>query len=175
MTKSHELNEIKMYDLDLLTKEYFIRQVGVFIFYLFIQNKLNQFAFLILQKLKMLLPIKYISIGKAKNVETILLAFTIPKDLPPVKVEGFTLYWTKDALANFSKVHEDLKKIKNLPYASLRGLLEVKIPNVSRIEASMGLSLYTISQRKSQPFAYIDGGNEHQITQALKPILNDWL
>ena len=164
-----------MYELELSTREYFSRQVGVFIFYLFIQNKFNQFAFLILEKLKLLLPIKYISLGKAKNVETILLAFTIPNNLPPVKVEGFTLYWTKDALANFSKVHEDLKKIKNLPYASLRGLLEVKLPNVSRIEASMCLSRYTISQQKSQPFAYIDGGNEHQITQALKPILNDWL
>ena len=164
-----------MYSLDPLAREYFSKQVGIFMFSLFAQNHLTQFALLISKKLELLLPIKYVPIGKAKNVETILLAFTIHKDLPPVKVEGFTLAWTKDALANFSKVDEDIKKIKNLPYASLRGLSEVKLPNISCIEANMGFSRYTISQHKSQPFAYIDGGNQHQITQALKPILNDWL
>lgn len=104
------------------------------------------------------------------------LAFTIPNNLPPVIVNGFTISWTKEALANFSKVYEDIKEIKNLPYASLRGFLEVE-SNISRIEPSMGLSKYQINSRdyKIDPFAYIDSVNELAIPQALQPILNDWI
>jgi len=119
----------------------------------------------------------YISLGKALTLETIPLVFTIPENLPPVKVNGFILSWTNEALANFSQVHEDLKKIKNLPYASLRGFLEIKLPNVSRIESSMGLTKFAVNSRNSKidPFAYLDGDNAQQITEDLKSILNDWL
>jgi hypothetical protein len=119
----------------------------------------------------------YISLGDARTLETIPLVFTIPENLPPVKVNGFILSWTNEALANFSQVHEDLKKIKNLPYASLRGFLEIKLPNVSRIESSMGLTKLAIKSRnyEIEPFAYIDGDNAQQITKDLKSILNDWL
>jgi hypothetical protein len=117
----------------------------------------------------------YVSLGKAKTLEIIPLAFTIADDLPPVTVDGFTLSWTKEALANFSKILQDIKKIKNLPYASLRGFLEVKLLNVSRIEPNMGLSNYTVSQQQQQPFAYIDGGDRNKIIEDLRSILNDWL
>ena len=103
------------------------------------------------------------------------LAFTIPDNLQPVTVEVLALTWTKEALANLAQVHNDISKIKNLPYASLRGFLEFKLSNVSRIEPSMGLSTYTVSQQKQELFAYLNGGSKNQIAKDLKPILNDWL
>ena len=118
---------------------------------------------------------KYISLGNAKTIDTIPLAFTIPDNLSPVVVDGFTLAWTKKALANFSKVHEDVKQIKNLPYASLRGFLEIGLSNISRIVPNMELSSYAINTRTTKPFAYIDGGDKDQIVKVLRPILNDWI
>lgn len=111
-----------MYSLEPLAREYFSKQIGIFMFSLFAQNHLTQFALLISKRLELLLPIKYIPTGKAETVETIPLAFTISNELSPVVVNGFTLCWTKEALANFSQILKDITKIKNLPYASLMGL-----------------------------------------------------
>ncbi|MGB7521996.1 MAG: DUF3962 domain-containing protein, partial [Spirulinaceae cyanobacterium] len=119
---------------------------------------------------------KYIQLGNAKTTATIPLVFTIPNDLPPVTVNGWTISWTNEALANFSKILEDTKRVKNLPYASLRGLLEVKLSNVTRIEPNMSLSKSAINSKKYRnSFAYLDGGNEEEILKELKPITNDWL
>ncbi|WP_319420839.1 RNaseH domain-containing protein [Pleurocapsa sp. FMAR1] len=120
----------------------------------------------------------YVKLGtesKNKDKKRVTLAFTIPDDLQPVIIEGFALTWTKEALANLAQIHSDVSKIKNLPYASLRGFLEFRLSNVSRIEPSMGLSGYTVSQQKQQSFAFINGGSKNQITKDLKPVLNDWL
>ncbi|MEM7591939.1 MAG: RNaseH domain-containing protein [Cyanobacteria bacterium P01_A01_bin.83] len=118
----------------------------------------------------------YVKLEKeAKTITTVPLAFIIPEDLEPVTVKGLALTWTKKALANLSQVHSNASKIKNLPYASLRGFLEFRLSNVSRIEPSMGLSSYTVSQQKQQPFAFINGSNKSQIAKNLKPVLNDWL
>lgn len=141
--------------------------VSILIFTLLIKNRLYKLA---------LPPIKkYILLGKAEIVATVPLAFTIPDDLKPVTVRGFALTWTKEALANLSQVHSNVSKIKNLPYASLRGFLEFRLSNISRIEPSMGLSSYTVSQQKQQPFAFINDGSKSQIAKNLKPVLNDWL
>ena len=119
-------------------------------------------------------PAFYIKLG-TESKGKVTLAYTIPDDLKPVKVKGFALTWTKEALANFARIHSDVGKIKNLPYASLRGFLEFKLSNISRIEPTMGLSGYTVSQEKQQPFAFINNGSKNQIVKDLKPILNDWL
>ncbi|MEM8723315.1 MAG: RNaseH domain-containing protein [Cyanobacteria bacterium P01_G01_bin.39] len=140
---------------------------NILIFILLTQDKLYKLA---VPPLK-----KYIALGNAKTTDTIPLAFTVPDNLTSVVVDGFTLAWTKEALANFSQVHEDVKQIKNLPYASLRGFLEIGLSNISRIVPGMELSSYAVSQRKSKPFAYINGGNEDEIKQVLKPLLNDWI
>lgn len=141
--------------------------VKIIIFTLLIQDKLFKLA---------LPPIKkYIALGKSKTIETIPLAFTIANNLNPVLVDGFTLSWTKEALANFAQIQREIENIKNLPYASLRGLLEFRLSNISRIEPSMGLNSYKVSQQQNKPFAYIHSGDKNQIEQALKTILNDWL
>lgn len=140
--------------------------------------KIIVFTLLIKKKLfKLALPPikKYVALGNAKTIDTIPLAFTIVDNLDPVQVDGFTLSWTKEALANFAQLHDEVKKIKNLPYASLRGLLEFRLSNISRIEPSMGLKSYQVSQQKQQPFAYLNGGDKEKIEKALKKILNDWL
>ncbi|MGK7955963.1 MAG: RNaseH domain-containing protein [Crocosphaera sp.] len=174
MTKSQELEQIKMYELDPFAREDLSKKVGIISLTLLIQNSLNKFALLMLSKLEVLLPQKYIQLGKAKTTATIPLVFTVPNDLPPVKVNGWTISWTNEALANFSKILEDIKQIKNLPYASWRGLLEVRLSNVTRIESEMGLSKRAINNKKN-PFAYLEGGEKEEIFKKLKPILNDWL
>ena len=119
-------------------------------------------------------PTLYVKLG-TESKGKITLAFTIPDDLKPVTVKGLALTWTKEALANLAQVHSNVSKIKNLPYASLRGFIEFRLSNVSRIEPSMGLRGYTVSQQKQQPFAFINGGSKNQIAKDLKPVLNDWL
>ncbi|MCC5670732.1 DUF3962 domain-containing protein [Nostoc sp. CHAB 5784] len=68
---------------------------------------------------------------------------------------------------------------KNLPYASLRGYLEVELKNAARIESSLGFSKRALNRADSkydpEPFVYIDGGSEQEINKTLRPILNDWI
>lgn len=169
MTKTHELNATKIQEIMSINLEGFYEKITNIIIFVFLtKEKLYKLA---VPPLK-----KYISWrSEAKDNEIIPLAFTIPDNLKPVVVDGFTLAWTKEALANFSQVHEDVKQIKNLPYASLRGFLEIGLSNISRIVPNMELSSYAVSQRKQKPFAYIDGGNKDEIIKALRPLLNDWI
>ena len=175
--QSQELEQIKMYEPDPFAREDFSKNVGIFTLSLLAQNNFHRFAWLISAKLEVLLPKKYIQLGNAKTTATIPLVFTIPNDLPPVTVKGWTISWTNEALANFSKILKEIKQIKNLPYASLRGFLEIRLSNVTRIESNMGLSKSAIKSRdyKIEPFAYLEGGDEEEIVKKLKPILNDWL
>ncbi len=119
--------------------------------------------------------ILYAQLGNAKTLETITQAFKIPDNLPPVEVNGFTICWSKEALAQFNLINKDLNNIKNIPYASLRSYLEFKLSKVCTVQPDMGLSKYAINQQKQQKFACIEGGNKDKITKDLKPILNDWL
>ena len=166
MTKSHE-NATKVQKMPTNLENILKEIKNIIVFAYLIQHKLHKLALLPLKK--------YIALGDAKTIDTIPLAFTIPDKLSPVVVKGLTLAWTKEALANFSQVHEDVKQIKNLPYASLRGFLEIGLSNISRIVPGMELSSYAVNQRKQKPFAYINGGNEDEIKQVLKPLLNDWI
>lgn len=161
MTESQEFNAFEL----TIMKNIVVMSM---VFDLLVKSKLYSLALLIFQRY-------YIALGKAKTVDKIPLAFTIADNLDPVIVDGFTLSWTKEALANFAQVHDEVKKIKNLPYASLRGLIEFKLSNISRIEPSMGLNIYIVRQQKQQSFAYINGGDKNKIEKALKTILNDWL
>lgn len=166
MTETYE-NATKVQEIMPTNLEDTQELTNILVFILLIQDKLYKLAILPLKK--------YIALGNAKTIETIPLAFTIPDNLQPVVVDGFTLAWTKEALANFSQVHEDVKQIKNLPYASLRGFLEIGLSNISRIVPNMELSSYAVNQRKQKPFAYINGGNEDEIKKVLRPLLNDWI
>ncbi len=111
------------------------------------------------------------------------LAFTVTDNLSPVIVEGFTLAWTKKSLAILAAIQkgnlpDGHTNVKNLPYASLRGLLEVGLENVARIQSNLGLSKYALNAKNSnepEPFAYINGGTEAEIKKAICSILNDWI
>ena len=175
--QSQELEQIKMYEPDPFAREDFSKNVGIFTLSLLAQNNFHRFAWLISAKLEVLLPKKYIQLGNAKTTATIPLVFTIPNDLPPITVNGWTISWSNEALANFSKILKEIKQIKNLPYASLRGFLEIRLSNVTRIESNMGLSKSAIKSRdyKIEPFAYLESGDEEEIVKRLKPIINDWL
>ncbi|MBC1235726.1 RNaseH domain-containing protein [Nostoc sp. 2RC] len=118
-----------------------------------------------------------------KLLERVPLAFTVPDNLSPIIVEGFTLAWTKKSLVILAQIqkgnlHEGRSNIKNLPYASLRGLLEVGLKNVERIQLNLGLSKYVLNAKNpSDPeaFAYLSGGTEEELTKAINSILNDWI
>ena len=121
----------------------------------------------------------YMPLGKPKSIGRFPLAFTVPNDLPPVVVERFTLAWTKAALATLAEIQKATRSdVKNLPYASLRGFLEVGLENVVRIESNLGLSKYTLNVKSSgepEPFAYLTDSGAEAIRKALRPILNDWM
>ncbi|MEA5472434.1 pPIWI_RE module domain-containing protein, partial [Spirulina sp. 06S082] len=112
---------------------------------------------------------KYVKLGDAKSKRRVPLAFTIPNDIEPVTIDGFIIYWTKDAIEVFSKIKP---KKKNLPYVWLRGLIEVSLPQISRIDLSMGLyRLYG----KPQPFAFLEDGEKQKIEDDLYPLLDNWI
>ncbi|MCT7992569.1 RNaseH domain-containing protein [Laspinema olomoucense] len=125
----------------------------------------------------------YISLGKPTSLKIIPLAFTVPDCLKPVIVEGFNLAWTKKALGILAEIQKATgcsgnTTAKNLPYASLRGFLEVGLNDLGRIQSNVGLSLFDLNGKLGQdpiPFAYLNGGNFEAIRKALRPILNEWL
>ncbi|KAB8318305.1 DUF3893 domain-containing protein [Tolypothrix campylonemoides VB511288] len=125
----------------------------------------------------------YIPLGKPKSVKRFPLAFTIPDDLPTVLVEGYTLAWTKVALGNLAAIQkgnrtDGQKNVKNLPYASLQGLLEVGLENLARLDSDLGLSpfaLNTKSTSEPEPFAYLIDDSLEAIKKSIQTLLNDWI
>ncbi|MEG4319360.1 MULTISPECIES: RNaseH domain-containing protein [unclassified Microcoleus] len=124
----------------------------------------------------------YIPLGKPKSLQEIPLAFTVPDNIAPVTVKGLTLAWTKPALRELSAIQKATCKgdstSKNLPYASLRGLLEVGLNDVARIHYNLGLSEFDLNPKnvtEPHPFFYINGDNKEDISKALRPIINEWL
>ena len=124
----------------------------------------------------------YIPLGKPKSLKEIPLAFTVPDNIEPVTVKGLTLGWTKAALHELSTIQKAACKgdstIKNLPYASLRGLLEVGLDSAARIQSNVGLSNYSWnlkSVNEPEPFAYLNCENTQDIQKALRPIINEWM
>ncbi|MEH2264438.1 RNaseH domain-containing protein [Nostoc sp.] len=120
----------------------------------------------------------YIQQGNPKLIKQFPLAFTVPDDLRPIIVEGSTLTWTKAGLLCFADILQGTD-VKNLPYASLRGFLEVVLKDAARIEPDVGLTKFALNNAKRgsdpEPFVYLTGGTEKEINQVLRPIINDWL
>lgn len=86
----------------------------------------------------------YIQQGQIKPVKRFTQAFTVPDNLRPIIVEGFTLAWTKAASLDFADIQKGIN-IKNLPYASFRGFLEVVLKNAARIEPDVGLTKFALN------------------------------
>lgn len=123
-----------------------------------------------------------VPLGAAKSTGLVPLAFTIAEDLQPIRVDGLAIAWTREAAAAFSKVRESTKvKVpgfeRNLPYASLRGLMEVTLPKVARIERGMGLDAYALdlARKDPVPFAYIENAGVDEARDSLRPVLDDWI
>ncbi|MEG4338722.1 RNaseH domain-containing protein [Microcoleus sp. D3_18_C2] len=117
-----------------------------------------------------------------KSLKEITLAFTVPDNIEPVTVKGLTLGWTKSALHELSTIQKAACKgdsaIKNLPYASLRGLLEVGLDSAARIQSNVGLSNYSLNSKsvnEPEPFAYLNSESTQDIQKALRPIINEWI
>jgi pPIWI_RE module N-terminal domain len=122
----------------------------------------------------------YIKLGNPKKVaeKSILLALTIANDLQPVIISGVAMSWTKQAISVLSNIHQAAteERIKNLPYASLRGLLQVGVTNLARLHTDIGLNFkYLNSPKDPEPFGYIVDTDERAIQKTLRPLLNDWI
>jgi hypothetical protein len=124
----------------------------------------------------------YIPLGKPKSLKEIPLAFTVPDNIEPVTVKGLTLGWTKAALHELSTIQKAIcqgnSASKNLPYSSLRGLLEVGLDSAARIHSNVGLSNYSLNSKsvnEPEPFAYLNCENTQDIQKALRPIINEWM
>lgn len=127
----------------------------------------------------------YISLGNPKpvNDRPIALAFTVSDDTPPVAISGVTLAWSKQALAVLANIQksthsERQAQIKNLPYASLRGLFEVRLDKAARIESGIGLQralLYPQYSDNPLPFAYLTDTEVPAIRQLLRSVLDNWI
>ncbi|MEA5501429.1 RNaseH domain-containing protein [Limnoraphis robusta] len=123
----------------------------------------------------------YIALAN-KSLKKIPLAFTVPDNIEPVIVKGFTLAWTNAALKTLGDIQKATGKgdsaSKNLPYTSLRGLLEVGLNDVARIHSNLGLSQFDLNNKTvtdPSPFIYLNGGNLEDVRKALRPILNEWI
>ncbi len=117
-----------------------------------------------------------------KSLKEIPLAFTVPDNIEPVTVKGLTIAWTKAALHELSAIQKAICKgdptIKNLPYASLRGLLEVGLDNLARMQANVDLSNYSLNPKSvnnPEPFAYLNSESTEDIHKSLRPIINEWM
>lgn len=127
----------------------------------------------------------YISLGNPKpvNDRPIALAFTVFDDIPPVAISGVTLAWSKQALAVLANIQKSTRserqaQVKNLPYASLRGLFEVRLDKAARIESGIGLQralLYPQYSDNPPPFAYLTDTEEPAIRQLLRSVLDNWI
>ncbi|MEH1837799.1 MAG: RNaseH domain-containing protein [Nostoc sp.] len=119
----------------------------------------------------------YIQQGAIKLIKEFPLAFTVPDNLAPIIVEGYTITWTKAGLQCFDEIQQGAN-VKNLPYGSLRNFLQVVLKDATRIEPQVGLSKYALNSAKGdhmpEPFVYLTGGNEKEINKILRPIINDW-
>lgn len=123
----------------------------------------------------------YVSLGR-ERARLVPLAFTMPDDVKPVPVNGLKIAWKNEARATFAKMQRDIHSnnsafVKNMPYAWLRGLVEVSLQNVFRIDPSIGLSQYALRNQAqdSSPFVYLAGSNESETRTALRPLLDDWM
>ena len=98
----------------------------------------------------------------------VTMAFVPDEHVRPRRVSGHALAWTLEAVAAFASIRKEASeadKIKafNLPYAYLRGALEVALPDVIRIEIGMGLDRQFLDRAaegklKDLPvFAWVEG------------------
>ncbi|MGK7932559.1 MAG: RNaseH domain-containing protein [Microcystaceae cyanobacterium] len=120
----------------------------------------------------------YLATNPRNQAKYVPLALTIPNDLPPITIKGYTLSWSKDALEILDEIQSELKSNqKNLPYVSLRNLLETELDHLIRVEFNVGLSKYKISQKEVKAFAYLslEEGDVDSIDKKLRSILDTWM
>jgi hypothetical protein len=127
----------------------------------------------------------YLPLGKPKRVrdKPIATAFTIPDDLPPVILSGIAISWTRTAIAVLADIQNATRskrrsEIKNLPYASLRGMLEVNLIEATRIEPGIGLNRSQLNSKSTfepEPFAYLANADESKTRKLLRSILDNWM
>ena len=126
----------------------------------------------------------YRALPGARRSRLVPLAFGIPDAIPPVSVDGFAISWTAEALAAFRTLRDDVRApgpdfAGTLPYASLRGLMELRIHGATRIEPNMGLDGWSLEafarEGRREPFLYVEGGGVEDASRAAGPVLDRWI
>lgn len=123
----------------------------------------------------------YVKLPRGRPGRSVPLALTIPDTLSPRPVRGLSVAWSREALAAFRKAREEALRhdptfAKSLPYASLRGLVEVVVGGVLRIDADMGLDRWRLQyEGDPQPFLYLDRHDAAKTRTRLQPVLHQWV
>ncbi|MBS9393606.1 MAG: DUF3962 domain-containing protein [Dolichospermum sp. LBC05a] len=118
---------------------------------------------------------QYVYMGQ-KSIDSLFLALTIPDNIEPVKIYGYTISWTLEALAKFELIKTSIKdKNKNLPYASLTGLLQIAFDNLVYLHSDITLKNTKINNKQPESFAYLNQGNYDSIKRQIRTVMNDWI
>jgi hypothetical protein len=120
------------------------------------------------------------SLGAVRTL--VPLAFTISENFRPIDFHGLGVSWSNEAIQAFRKIREGVdgkgpSAQWHLPYASLRGLMEVTLRDVTRITGGLGLDDFAVLSRRKiiKPFLYIDGSSAQEVRRTLASILHDWI
>lgn len=117
------------------------------------------------------------------SVKDICFAFRAPDTARRISVDGYALSWSAAGLLALKDVWLDAYRTvdnqhRTLPYASLRGLLEVMLPGVSRIERGMCLDPWSLKDERAAasppPFVWAEA-DELALTKAAQEALGNWI
>lgn len=120
--------------------------------------------------------------GTPRELGRVMLALQVPDAAPVVAINGCTVAWTPEALAALADLQRDASAVsqtkQSLPYASLRGLLEVYLSDVVRIDRGVGLDTsYSLSPHQRgtpKPFLWTEGTADLTM-RGLSRVLEQWL
>jgi hypothetical protein len=118
-----------------------------------------------------------------KGIPVVALALHAPDDAPELAIEGYSVAWSDVALTVFRDIWHDVAKnageVRELPYGSLRGLLEVFVPTLSQMERGVGLSSWNLkgerdARNSPAPFLWANGPGQ-PIRDATNRALQEWI
>jgi hypothetical protein len=119
---------------------------------------------------------------RAEEVATVPLAFQACDTAEPVTLEGDAFAWTPEAIVAFADLWRDAqtrngRERRNLPYASLRALLETFVERIRRIDRSVGLSDWGFQHdnlHEAIPFLWTDDRSTDS-RKSVSAAIDEWL
>lgn len=117
------------------------------------------------------------------EVRDVCLALKAPDNAPALSLDGYSFAWSREGLLALRDIWQDGLQAfgsqqRSLPYASLRGLLEVMLPGISRVERNMCLDGWSLKRERAleapPPFIWAEG-DEDRLIAAAQHALDEWI